>query len=220
LLNLEGSDYHMPNRKMNFDTGREIGVFPEWVTYAAIGVLILAAVGGIGFMIGTSFGYLPLGAYSNRILEQGDHAGYGFLWVASILVPICLLSVGSGGMVMPWGGAATDRGPWVWLAVAVSCALIGAVRDGSVWQDLFSGPATVRGTVTSSYNNNDEHGTDKNGNSYTYTSYHLTIGGLTFSSGAWAMADIFNRATTGQCAVVTYGPHTHVLVDVAPCRAR
>ncbi len=91
--------------------------------------------------------------------------------------------------------------------------------ESNVRQDLTSGPAAIRGTVTAA-SSSDEQQTDSHGNSYTVTTYHLTIGGQTFSSSVSNMADVFKRAAVGRCAVVSYGRHTHELVDLTSCPPR
>jgi hypothetical protein len=105
----------------------------------------------------------------------------------------------------------------VWLfGVIFPCVVLGFALDAGNWLDLMSGPATARGTVTAS-NSIGEQGVDSHGSRYSYTSYHLTIGRLTFSSDRDSMADVFKRATTGDCAVVTYGAQSNELTGVEPC---
>jgi hypothetical protein len=115
------------------------------------------------------------------------------------------------------GSLLVGRAIWVWmLVVGIPGVLIGAGLESNVWHDLRSGPATIRGTVTAA-SSDDEQKKDSHGNYYTVTTYHLTIGGLTFNSSVSDMANVFERATVGRCAVVSYGRYSHELVDLTAC---
>jgi hypothetical protein len=202
---------------------RTVRPLPRWVMYAAIGQFVIAALFGMAMLIGIAIGHLPLDTYDNRIIQQGNIAGYVILWVALLWISVCLLSAGLGGTRMARmrsGSLLVGRAIWVWMfVVGVPCALIGAGIESNVWHDLRSGPATMRGTVTAA-SSDDEQKKDSHGNYYTVTTYHLTIGGLTFNSSVGDMADIFKRATVGRCATVSYGRYSHELVDLTACPTR
>jgi hypothetical protein len=199
---------------------RMAGPIPRWVTFTAIGQWVGAFLVGCVLFSEVIIGYLPLGTYDTRIIEQGNIVGYLLLWLAVLWVSTCLLAAGLGASRLRSGGLLAGRGLWVSMLVGgISCALIGASIESTVWQDLSSGPVTLRGTVTAAYSSN-EHKMDTKGRNFIVTTYHVTIGGQTFSSSADGLADVFKRATVGRCAAVSYGRHSHELVDLTSCPTR
>ncbi len=112
---------------------RAAGPIPRWVTYTAIGWFVVVALLGIILLPGIVIGYLPVGTYNTRILEQGNLAGYVILWVGVMWISVCLLAAGLGATRMRSGSLLVGRGVWVWMfVIGVPCLLIG----GTGWSRM------------------------------------------------------------------------------------
>ena len=97
-----------------------------------------------------------------------------------------------------------QRGAGVFTGLlALGCLAIALSIGSQTWLDLLSTPATVRGIVT-------RHTTHTPKGSVTY---YLELAGSRYS----ATQSVYQQTVDGQCAILTYGPHTHVATTTAPC---